>query len=437
MRTTKENTIQRYDCSSYEVIHSPIARKYVIAPFGEYEQYLLQGKFADIFDALYDYVPLHLQKHVMSPEDYTLLTVLPNNICNFTCSYCYSAGSRNGAKISQGALQKAISYFVNSKPYNFPKTLTISFMGGGEPFLSWDIVKDGIIYAQNIAKERRIKLSIRIISNGSICTNEILDFLRKHKIAISISFEILPEIQNKQRRHFDLVYNNIRKFIEANISVQINSTITLDNVARMEEMITKLHADFPQISNAMFEPVVAESLFKTPQELRDFYQQYIQHFINTRKLADLYDIELTSFAYLRTIFPLQRACPGELCVTANEDITGCYCVATPQDNLFARTHYGSIGENGLEIDKNKWDKLLNWNVYSKPECQDCDVKWNCGGGCFHQMNTYSQPYQQEVCTFTKSFIEAIIKYKVERYLNRKNIQPDQINKPMLFMETIS
>ena len=415
----KQYNVVRYSMGDSEIYYSPIGRSYVLAQSGQFEQFMNHGEYKEIFTPLADYVPIAAQRKVKAPKDYTLLTVLPNNICNFSCSYCYSARGRNGAQLSVKDLEVAIKYFFESKPLGFTRPLTISFMGGGEPMLSWEVVREGIEYAKKLSQDRGLHLNIRIITNGSVLDEKQLVFIQQEDIAVSVSFELIPEIQNLQRKHYDEVYGNICRLLSYGIPVQVNATITPSNVERMTEMVEILHAHFPAIHNAMFEPVVGESLFPSPMAMKSFYTRYVGQFMAARKLADLYEIDLTSFAYLRTVFPLERACPGEFCITANGDITGCYCVATKNEPLFVYTKYGTVKQDSVEFDFTQYKRLLDWNVYAREECKDCPVKWNCGGGCFHQYQSYGKPYRDEVCLFTQQFVEEVVRYKVRRFIHRQ------------------
>ncbi|MBO7189926.1 MAG: radical SAM protein [Alistipes sp.] len=428
-----DNNITQYKFEEYNVFYSPIGRCYVVATEEQFFEFISKGLYKEIFSLLADYVPIDQQRKVRTPKDYTLLTVLPNNMCNFSCSYCYSAMGRNKDQLSPSILKKAIDYFFESKDDKFDRPLTISFMGGGEPMLSWDVVKFGVLYARQLSISKNIKLNIRIITNGSILNDEHLQFIKEQHIDVSVSFEIIPEIQALQRKHNEIVTANINRLISFGIPVQLNATITPINVNRITEMVEIVNRDYSAVKNIMFEPVVAETMFATPEDMRQFYQQYIEGFIQGRILADKYNISLTSFAYLRTIFPLERACPGEFCITAKGDITGCYCVDSEMMPLFDMTKYGSINDN-IIFDESKYRNLINNNVYSKPECADCEVRWNCGGGCFHQYNTYGKPYRDEACKFTKDFVKRIVEYKVNRMLQYNNKR--DTNQPIYFKEEL-
>lgn len=414
-----DKNIYRYEmeCGDKVIFYSPIARKYLVCSSKQENN----GQVVHALNrVLACYIPVERQPHVQSPEDYTLLTVLPNNTCNFSCSYCYSALGRNGAVLELEKMLSAVDYFIDSKGAGFTKKLTISFMGGGEPLLSWEVVKKGILYALEKVSESGLGINIRIITNGSVLTGEMLDFFVGHKIALSVSFEILKDIQNLQRKNYDLVKSNIKKLLSAGVDVQINSTITPANVDRMEQMMRILHSEYPSVTNVMFEPVTARSLFSSPEALSCFYEKYMDGFMLCREIGEVFGISVTSFAYLRTIFPIMRACPGEFCVTADGFVTGCYCVSSPKEKLLSRVSYGKVTGKGIDFDRDAYHALMSDNVFNKKECADCPVKWNCGGGCWYQYNSYPEAYRKVVCDFTREFVRRLVIYKVNKQLKGIN-----------------
>lgn len=409
-RWLQRYSIYEYKCDTGEnIYYSPLARTQVRSSRQMLTEYLVQGMHADVFDILKDYKQIADSRSIHEPKDYNLLTVLPNNVCNFSCPYCYSAMGRTGNTLSIKQLKTAIDYFIGSKPDDYKKPLTISYMGGGEPMLAWNIVRDSIIYAEERAAARNFSIAFVIITNGSLLDDGHLDYILNHHIQVSVSFEIIPEIQNLQRKHYAAVSGNLHKLLNAHVPVQINATITPANVHRMHEMMQILVEQYPGVEAAMFEPVISEKMFDSPEEMRTFYDDYIVGFIDAFKMGRRYNIHLTSFPYLRTLYPLERTCSGEFCITAEGKITGCYCVSSPHEKLFKQTCYGEVTEDGIKFDLDCYNALMAHNVYSLKECHNCRVKWNCGGGCFYQFGTYSEPYRREVCIFTERFVEAIVR----------------------------
>lgn len=407
---------------SQVIIYSPIARKILLLDKKE-AQSLCDGSFDEVpestlsaFEQLRNYVPVALQPKVKVPSDYTLLTVLPTNKCNFGCSYCYAAAGRDNSTIDLPRLKKAIEYFFDSKPADFNRPLTISFMGGGEPLLAFGIVREAVEYARHKASEKRMKLNLRIITNGSLVDNDFIEFCKAQKVEVSVSFDVIKEVQDAQRGEYDAVVQSITTMCDAGLSVQINTTITPLNVAQMQEMLESIHERWPDVKAVMFEPVSGRMGMNNSQ-LKAFLETYEKDFIVCLTKADKYGMSLTSFAYLRTVFPLDRACPGELCVTSNGDITGCYCVGSPKAPLYNETKYGEVNNHEVVFDHKQYRRLMDENVYSLSECTDCEVKWNCGGGCYYQRHLFDADYRRIQCEFTRSFVKNIICYRVKRYIN--------------------
>jgi radical SAM protein with 4Fe4S-binding SPASM domain len=362
----------------------------------------------EVADELSQFIPLKDRTNkVKRPEDYPLLTVLPNQKCNLRCSYCYSAAGRSNLESDIETLKRTIDFFIRSKKHN-DKPLTISFMGGGEPVLSWKLLQESIIYAGQQAADENKRIDFTIITNGTIMKDEILDFISDNRVNISISFEIIEEIQNQQRGCYLQVVNTIYKLIQKGITPQINATITPANVHRQVEMAEIAVNKFPQIKNMMFEPVIAASLFTNVTEMTQFYADYTDNFLKALQFLREKGKSLTSFPYLRTVFPTERACMGELCLTPEGMITGCYCISSECDAGYEKSVYGEVGQARLTYDKHKFDELIADNVYAYKLCEDCSVKWNCGGGCMHHRIQYGSLFENVVCEFIRHFVQTII-----------------------------
>jgi len=416
------------------LLYSPMARKAVWInsetainlEFGK----KVDEKLQTAFNILSDFVPLKNRTgKVRNVEDYPLLTVLPNQNCNLNCSYCYSKQVRSNMKLDFVQLKTAIDFFIEKKE----KPLSISFMGGGEPMLSWQTVSNGILYAKEKAGLQNIPIDFTIITNGTIMTEDMLNFIHDHRINMSISFDIIEEIQNKQRGEYDKVVDTINRLIFKNVIPQINATITPDNVNQMEEMYDVLDSRFPQITKMMFEPVTSVALFPKANNLDVFLKKYADNYLKIDLKARSKNKSLTSFPYLRTVFPVERACAGEFCITAEGKISGCYCITTKKDPGHEKMIYGKLSEKKgkVFIKKDIFKNILNDNVYSQKKCDACVVKWNCGGGCFFIRNLYSEEYQDVFCNFTRNFVQRVILRKFERKYNEQYSEDIQLNHQIL------
>lgn len=198
-----------------------------------------------------------LQKQVgiyqsQTPDKITELTILINQRCNFSCAYCYSANGRDNKEMSLEQLISIIDWFVDIKRGD---SLDMTFSGGGDPVLSFNLVRQGIEYALKKALRLSIKLNVGIVTNGSAITSEQMDFISQYNIGLVVSCDIIEEVHNAQRSHYDIVASTIDELCHRNIEFGIRSTITPLNVARQEEMVEVLHKRFPAIRRAAFEVV--------------------------------------------------------------------------------------------------------------------------------------------------------------------------------------
>lgn len=366
----------------------------------------------------------YLGKNLISPQNMFLtdhnidgitnMMILPNNICNFKCTYCYSAQGRSGKTIDINSLKSAINYFLNKRQTQ-GKRLTISVLGGGEPLLSWALLKDALDYAYSLAEERGQFLPISIVTNGSIFSDDIAMYMKNHDVSLSVSFDILPEIQNSQRGHYETVKSNINRFAEACIDVAFNTVITFENVDRMNDMLNAMVANTPQVKKVSFKSLISNSYFSSPAERMSYYRHFVDNFFEALDKAKEYGIWLTSPYLNNAMCVSDRFCPGKFVVTSDGDISICHCVGSRKDRLYDNFIYGYISKNGnVEIDNKKLESILSHDHNRNERCCDCIAHWHCAGGCYAENSTIgdSQDAQNAYCESMRYFIECFIKKNI-------------------------
>ena len=238
-------------------------------------------------------------------ENITELSVLINQRCNFSCAYCYSADGRDNREMSLEQLISIIDWFVDKRRGT---ELEIIFSGGGDPLLSFTLLRQGIEYACNKALQMGVKLNWGIVTNGSTITDEQLDFIEKYKINLVVSFDIIEEVHNKQRSHYDVVSATIDRLCCRNLPFGIRSTITPLNVNRQEEMVKELHQRFPRVKSAAFEAVLNKDLFASANELDLFYRDFANGLFAAQQLGDSLGITIGN-TIVNNIAPCkERAC---------------------------------------------------------------------------------------------------------------------------------
>lgn len=346
---------------------------------------------------------------VNNVDEFLFMYVLPNYICNFSCSYCFSAKGRSNKALKKEHLKAALDYFIDSKRVESPR-LAISYLGGGEPTISWDIVKFGLEYGAKRAKEHGIELMTTIVTNGSRITDEMVDTFSRYNVMVRVSFEILEDIQNKQRGQYANVCQGLDKLANCTTPAMVRAMITPENVSLMPMMIEELHSRFPHIKSALFDPITSSGTFCEVEATKQFYDTYFTKFIEARELAASYGIDLGNAPLRNLNMVVERFCTGEFCLTPEGTITVCHQISSPNEANYNDYIYARIDDdNNLQVDEKKFKKLISDNtIYTNPKCSNCFVKWNCGGGCMMQNNQYTPEILDVICDFTRRFSKTLL-----------------------------
>lgn len=340
------------------------------------------------------------------------LMLLPNNKCNFSCSYCYSASGRTNEEISPRLIEAGLNYFLNRERAKGQR-LSISVLGGGEPLLSWNILKPSLEKALMLIEERDVSCPISLVTNGSICTDEIIQFCLLHHISLSVSFDILEDVQNAQRGQWKKVSKNINRFADAGLDVALNTVISNKNVVKMTEMIEHLRSYHPHVKKVSFKTLITNHYFHNTDERRAYYNAFIVEFFKAKTLADKYGIWLTC-SYMNTCLCLvDRYCPGKFVITSEGDISICHTVGSKRDELYKDFVFGKIDEatGKVYINEEKLCRILSFDVTKSEKCQDCPARWHCAGGCYADRFQLSETEHEAYCESMRAFLALYLIYK--------------------------
>ena len=392
------------------LLYAPLAN---IVVEMEYDEMLLLEQNAKTGSISYDLISLFNKDEKIyrshTPTTITELSILINQRCNFSCEYCYSANGRDNKEMSKVQLIGIIDWFINP---NRGLELDIIFSGGGDPILSFGLMRQGIEYALEKAKKSSIRLNIGIVTNGSMLTNEQMDFISQHKIGLVVSFDIIKEVHNAQRSHYDIVVATIDELCRRNIDFGIRSTITPMNVTRQMEMVEVLHQRFPSVRSAAFEVVLNKALFANSRALDEFYLDFEKHLFDAQALGKSYGITIGNTIINNVNTCKERACLGKLVATPYGDITACSRISSSKEAYFDKFVYGHINANSVNINNEIINDILDKNVIKYPECSSCIAKWHCSGGCLLARYNLPKEYFKCYCRFMRRMVVHSLKQQV-------------------------
>ena len=71
----------------------------------------------------------------------------------------------------------------------------------------------------------------------------------------------------------------------------------------------------------------------------------------------------------------------------------------------------------ISIDQQKYNRLATQNVLSQNECQNCFLKWHCGGGCIAHRLLHDDVIQQISCESSRDLFRKLLVQNWEFYVH--------------------
>lgn len=352
----------------------------------------------------------------VSEDTFCTLHLLLNERCNFKCKYCYSASGRSTAELDMAHIGPMLDYFLSDKR-SAAKDRTIMFMGGGEPALSWEILKEATLYAEKAAADG-ITPHFAITTNGSILNDEMITFFKEHKFTVQLSFEVLPDVQNEQRGFYDTVAANVVRLTEAGVGNYVRSTITEKNVDRIPEMVRYCHEHFPLVKKLSCQQVVDPAYFTSTSIVRDFFDRYYKSFKEGESLAQELGMTLrSSSSHLINYSKRERFCYNLVCLTPYGTLTVCPDVSSPVEADYEDAVFGAITDSSkVEINTEKLRRITSGSIHTIEKCRDCYARWNCGSGCPSSRRVYSPEIFDAICDhYRRMLVDSLVHVLASRH----------------------
>lgn len=331
--------------------------------------------------------------------------------CNLCCDYCCI--SKKPTRMGLDMAKKLVEKIVNDSGRAGFEEVLIK-IAGGEPMLFWEDTKGLIDWAEIRFANLSPKIRFHIITNGTLLTQNLIDYIKQGRIGISISLDGIGKWHDVQRPYvngngsFKKVDATISKLLTERIRFNILAVITKKNSAGLTDLTRYclerdlafrfgFYRDTPTFSGE------GENDNKELiRELKKCYLWISQNLPekNLQLLHKLADIKLDG--------PKSRNCGiGSNSLTVGSDGEASICQYEMEISL------GNILEKdavSLITDQTYYDLNIT-RVNQIPGCKDCKWKYTCGGGCplltkqhFGNMGVPS-PY----CDVYKAIIPVLVK----------------------------
>lgn len=331
----------------------------------------------------------------------TSLVLNITNKCNLHCTYCYEPEE---AKYGPAAVQMDLETAQASIDFLWQRAgksreVNVIFFGG-EALLNFPLMRQIVTYAQAKARASGKIVHFSLTTNGTLLTDEIIDFFQAHRFGLTISIDGPKDLHDKRRSFltargerkgsYEMILPRIRRLLARYTARPVVARVTLTKgtieIVRIYEHLTDL--GFFEVG---FAPVTAASgaaYGLEPVDLRHVLDGFRE--LGARYVARALRNQYTGFSNLSALltdihqgtnklFPCGAGL-GLLGVDGNGDVYLCHRFPGIEEHK-----YGNVAE-GLQYDR--LNAFINGaHIGQKPVCQTCWIRGLCGGGCYHEAYT--------------------------------------------------
>ena len=311
------------------------------------------------------------------------------DFCNLDCSYCY--------------------YKTHKKTVSWDSDLTIKIMydiiryvketqysvklcwHGGEPMLAGlDFYKEAV-YSTNIFMQKydipKHRIQHTIQTNATLINQKWCDFFKENNFGVGISFDIIKDVQNKERS------NSYKKIIKAIELLQNNNISFGINTVCSEALLLHNPEDiFNQIVHLKLKNLEFSQMSQKDRDNEKYNQMYAKFMISMIDVYLQYNNKDISFRFFDSAIKELLAKQGSLC-THNKKHCGNYPTIDAYGNFHFCDNYDEKEYNVKEVANLKEISLIEAvkiasyqeireqpRLYSS-DCKTCDVSDLCQGGC--------------------------------------------------------
>ena len=325
--------------------------------------------------------------------DYALCFPISGGICvsdkcQLRCKYCaFESAEHNRETVTMEQVKPFVDFLIANLimrrlvSRKTDEVLDLYLAGGGEPTYAWDRMVQIVEYTEAQCAKHKIAHTFGITTN-CILNAEQTDYLRKHFNLITVSFDGLPDVQNKNRAFaggrgtFEAVNRTLMDFCQTDTPIVMRATIWPEDYKRLTDMVQFVTEHYPNVSYLDVEPInrrgraaksdhatVADDFLEHYWRAKQWLGEAREGWLSCGKFKDDIVGFLCGTAYGRNPWLLPN---GNIvtCIDAREKAA---VVATVQDGTLQK--------------KISQDQLLEAYLKHLDDCRSCFAFRFCGGGC--------------------------------------------------------
>ena len=368
----------------------------------------------------------------LPPMPFPLATLVLNvtNKCNLSCTYCYEygedklteEGSGGKARMDEKTARDSIDFLMRSSG-DRPQ-VSITFFCG-ETLLNFEAIQVATLYAEEQGAKVGKRVHYSLTTNATLLTDDIVDFLTKHRFGITVSIDGDKDEQDRHRSYksgkgsFDVIEPRIRALIQTNkqrngrpIGARVTVTAGATPVVATYRYLVE-DLGFDEVG---FAPVTAglgrdyalgeqgyERLLSEFAELGEEYVAAAQRG-QSHGFSNLGDLLRELHQGVNKAHPC-GACLGLVGVSTEGELGLCHRFVESKSHSIGTVHDG--------IDEATRTAFLEQaHIDNKTDCSQCFARPLCAGGCYHEAHVrYGKATVANLhyCDWIRGFIDLGLK----------------------------
>jgi uncharacterized protein len=282
-----------------------------------------------------------------------------------------------------------IDFIVRNARLKNEPSIEITYHGGGEPSVHWDVMTASFDYARSAASTAGLRVAGYTATNG-VLRKEQMEWMVSNLSGASVSFDGLPSAQDSNRftvlgqSSSSQVEATLRRFDAVGFSYGIRMTVTDDHIADLPKAVEYVVSRFRPV-RIQIEP--AYRLGRGADGPPARASAFVDAFRAARAMARGYGVSLF-FSAARLDVLSNHFCAttrDSFALSPRGGVSGCYEVFSEEDPAAPVFFYGAAEESGgFRFDLDRLAYLRSQTVEHREYCSGCFAKWHCAGDCLHK-----------------------------------------------------
>ncbi|MEZ5932108.1 MAG: quinohemoprotein amine dehydrogenase maturation protein [Alphaproteobacteria bacterium] len=317
-----------------------------------------------------------------------------NTGCNLSCSYCYKEDLTTPDRGQKMAFETARKSFELLLTEGKARDRVNLVFFGGEPLSNMPLIRQMVDYAERRAAEEGKTVDFSLTTNGTLLTEELVDYFSAHRIGITLSMDGPKALHDKNRKTvggkgtYDVVAAKAKMLLERHKTRPVGARVTLtkgvtDVVAihrHLKEKIGFFEVGYAPVTAgdiAAFNLDEAElaTVFEGMKALgRDYLEKALMG--ENNGFANMHQLMTDLADGTKKALPCGAGL-GMLAVDKDGGLNLCH--------RFTGSDLPTYGDVESGIDKPALGAFLEkaQDRTGRP-CETCRIRNLCSGGCYHE-----------------------------------------------------